>query len=647
MAILSGYAAMAQTCTGSLGEPAFKETFGAGKTYGLGTAFQNGETNLQYAAADCGGDDETYTITTSLGSACKGATWQNIAHDHTGDEFGYFMLVNASYLPSVFYTKKVDGSKLCPNTTYFFGAYIMNILRDLPKTQNYAKPNITFRIESVSGNLLGSYNTGDIPAIKENDPVVFTQYGGFFKSTTSGEDLIIKMINNAPGGAGNDFAMDDITFSPCGELIQTGFGVVTDNTSRSACVHDNLNYNLVSKQTGYNDPDYQWQQNFNDGHGWVNIPGAKSPTLPVSLNNVAAGAHEYRVGIINQAQIGSESCRIYSYPLIVNVYAPPAVTVSPKTNTCIGQPLYLSSTGGDSYLWTGPNNFTSTESSPVVTSHADIIDNGTYQVTVFNHGCATTQQTQVSVFPAPSVAPLNDLTICEGNAVQLNGIGTNVTHYKWLPATGLSNANIANPIASPAATTTYQLSVNNDGCPEVAPTASLTVTVLKKPVADAGKPVKIFEGESVRLQGKITGTSSNTFWGPASYLDNPNSLMPLATPPGDITYTLHAAAAMGCGESTSTVFIRVFKKLIIPNSFSPNNDGVNDLWNIANIDSYPLAEVNIYNRYGNLVFHSIGYPKGWNGTYNYKPLSVGTYYYVIDLKEDNLPKKAGWLLLVR
>ncbi len=646
-AVTVNFKADAQTCTGSLGEPAIKETFGAGKTYGVGISLPSGETNLQYVADECGGQDDTYAITTSTLSSCKGATWQTIGQDHTGNRYGYFMLVNASYAPSIFYTQKVDGSKLCPNTTYFFGAYIMNVLRDLSFTKNYVKPNITFRIESVSGNLLGSFNTGDIPSIKENDPIVFTQYGGFFKSTANGEDLIIKMVNNAPGGLGNDFAMDDISFSPCGELIQIGFGVPTDNASKSACVHDNLSYTLVSAQNGYSNPDYQWQQNFNDGKGWINIAGAKASTLPVSLQNTVAGSYQYRVGILNQAQVGSEACRIYSYPLTVNVYSPPAITVAPTTSTCIGQPLYLSSTGGDSYLWTGPNNFTSTESSPLVTNSASTNNNGTYYVTVANHGCSNLQQTQVSVFPAPSVSPLTDITICEGSSVQLNGNGTNVTHYKWSPATGLSDANVANPTASPSVTTTYILSVNNDGCPEVAPTASLTITVLKKPVADAGKSFKIFEGESIRLQGKVTGTSSSTFWTPASYLDNPNSLTPLAAPPGDLTYTLHAAAAMGCGESTGTVFIRVYKKLGIPNTFTPNNDGINDLWNIVNIDSYPLADVNVYNRYGILVFHSIGYPKAWNGTYNYAPLSIGTYYYMIDLKEDNLPKMSGWLLIAR
>ncbi|MGI4751881.1 MAG: gliding motility-associated C-terminal domain-containing protein [Janthinobacterium lividum] len=645
--------AHAQSCSGNLGSPVINETFGAGKTLGLGPALADGITTMVYEADDCAGPDNLveprglYTIATSMGSACKGATWQTIAHDHTGDKNGYFMIINASDEPSIFYQLRIDGSKLCPNTTYFFGAYIMNILRDLPSTKGYIKPNVTFRIETVSGQLLASFNTGDIPSIKENYPVVFTQYGGTFTTTAKSDDLILKMINNAPGGDGNDLAMDDITFSPCGPVIQTGFNTIADTVSKSACSNANLNYALVSSYRDYINPDYQWQQNNNDGKGWINIAGATSATYPLVLSNAVVGAYQYRVGLLNKSQFGSEACRIYSNPLTVNVYPYPPTNVPATTTTCVDQILTLSSTGGDDYQWTGPNSFTSTESSPIVDYKASSADNGIYYVRVSNHGCPVFQQTQITVYPAPSVAPLTDLTVCEGSTVQLTASGNNVTHYKWSPATGLDHADIANPIASPAVTTTYLVSASNDGCPDVAPTASLTITVLKKPLADAGKSFKIFEGQSVTLQGKETGSYASTVWTPASYLDNANLLTPIATPTADITYTLHVLAAMSCGESTSTVFIRVYKKLLIPNTFSPNNDGINDYWNIGNISNYPNATVSVYNRYGQQVFYSIGYSKAWNGAYNYKPLSVGTYYYVVDLKEDNLPKLSGWLLLAK
>lgn len=636
--------AEAQTCTGSLGAPVINQTFGAGTTFGLGSALAPGVTNLNLAPQDCGGNDGTYTITTFLGSACKGATWQTISRDHTGDANGYMMIINADYSPSLFYTDRVSGSKLCPNTTYQFAAWIMNILRDLPKTKGFIEPNITFIIETVSGTVLKTYTTGDIPA---TDQAIWKQYGTFFTTPPDGPDIVVKMINNAAGGNGNDLALDDITFSPCGPLIQTGFGTIADNADRSNCANDNVNYTLVAAQIGYANPSYQWQQNKNDGNGWANVAGATSASLYVSMNNASIGKYQYRIGVLNAANAGSESCRIYSDPLTINVYPYPITNLAANTTTCVGQPLRLSVTGGDTYQWTGPNNFTSTQQDPVVTSSADSTFDGDYTVTVVKNNCSVTAKTTVKIYPKATVAALNDVTICEGGSTQLMANSTNATHFKWSPSAGLNHDDIANPVASPLVTTTYTVEVNNDGCPDIMPSASATITVLQTPVANAGKSLKIFEGQTAKLNGTAQGSNIITYWTPNSYLDNPKSLTPTTSSPNDITYTLHVESTAGCGQSTSSVFVRVYKKLSIPNTFSPNNDGVNDYWNIKNLNTYPNADVSIYTRYGQRIYQSIGYSKAWNGTYNSSLLPVGTYYYIIDVKDDDLPKLSGWVFLVR
>jgi gliding motility-associated-like protein len=71
---------------------------------------------------------------------------------------------------------------------------------------------------------------------------------------------------------------------------------------------------------------------------------------------------------------------------------------------------------------------------------------------------------------------------------------------------------------------------------------------------------------------------------------------------------------------------------MIPNAFSPNGDGINDTWQIEYLESYPGTTVDIFNRYGQKVFSSVGYTKPWDGKYNGKVLPVGTYYYVINPK---------------
>jgi gliding motility-associated-like protein len=70
----------------------------------------------------------------------------------------------------------------------------------------------------------------------------------------------------------------------------------------------------------------------------------------------------------------------------------------------------------------------------------------------------------------------------------------------------------------------------------------------------------------------------------------------------------------------------------VPNAFSPNGDGINDTWMIQYLDTYPGCTVDVYNRYGQVIFHSTGYSRPWDGRMNGQPLPIGTYYWIIDPK---------------
>ncbi|NCD69296.1 gliding motility-associated C-terminal domain-containing protein [Mucilaginibacter agri] len=622
---------------GSLGKPAVSETFGAGPN--PGGPLPAGVTTLIYQTGACP-DDEYYTIVNSSNSNCFGA-WFNIPSDHTGDPNGYFMLVNASRTPSVFYTQVVKNSELCPNTTYLFNAYIMNVIRGAGSSS--IQPNITFRIETSTGTLLAESESGNI---RTEDTPTWRPYGMTFVSPSNGADVVIKMINNAPGGIGNDLALDDITFSPYGPVIETGFNSTTSNAAQDHCEGDPLIYTLESDQTGYSNPSYQWQSKRPGDVDWTNVPGGNSKNLPVNIPKSVAGVYQYRIGILDGANT-SPNCVIYSDPLVINVHAYPANTLAATTGTCAGSPL-LNATGGDTYDWTAPNGAVFTGPNPTITNMATAGDNGRYRLKITTNGCPTFATTQVTVYQTASVDPIAPPSpICEGSSVQLTAVGHNATHYKWTPSTGLDHDNIPNPIASPNVTTDYQVTVSNDGCSAPVPPALVQVRVLKKPQADAGQTIKMFEGQTVRLKGIVKGDDVTSYWSPPDFLDNPLSPVPRASPTSDITYTLHVVSDRGCTEATSSVFVRVYKKLGIPNTFTPNGDGKNDQWNITNLQTYPNAAVSIYNRSGQQVFQSNGYGIPWDGTYNGSSLPVGTYYYLIDLREDNLPKQSGWLFIAR
>jgi gliding motility-associated-like protein len=90
----------------------------------------------------------------------------------------------------------------------------------------------------------------------------------------------------------------------------------------------------------------------------------------------------------------------------------------------------------------------------------------------------------------------------------------------------------------------------------------------------------------------------------------------------------------------------VLKPIVIPNTFTPNGDGVNDTWIIKELANYPGATVRIFDRYGIQLLYSQGYGKPWDGTYNGKPVPFGVYYYLIDIKQFGEPL-AGYITVIR
>jgi gliding motility-associated-like protein len=622
----------AQTCTGSLGDPIINQDFGSGTN--PGPPLSSSMTNMTYLT-NCP-DDGQYTIANSIGD-CFGNTWYHLDHDHTGNPNGYMMVVNASYQPSVFFTEVANG--LCPNTTYEFAAWIVNIIRPSSCGGAAIKPNITFTISATDGTVLKTYNTGDIPATSSPQ---WVQYGTFFTTPSNAQSVIVTMTNNASGGCGNDFALDDITFRACGPVINLGFGATDGTSNKKLCEGDNARYTLKADVVGSNSPVYQWQYNYY-GKGWSDIPGKTQDTLDIGFVNAIPGAYLYRLGVANGSDISSSQCRVYSPILSVNVNPLPVVPAIPPQTVCSGNTLTLTASGGATYMWTGPN-MAPTSQNPLVINNVSPANAGTYSVTATSDsGCsAAPVLTNVKVVPPVKPAISSDVTICGGENTQLSASGG--LYYRWTPSTGLNNDTIPNPSATPSITTTYHVNISNGGCADSS--KSVTVTVNQPPVANAGGNKTIFQGQSVKLDGALTGDNiTSYYWSPSSFLDNPFSLTPTASPPDDITYTL-TVLSQTCGASTSTVFVKVYQQVIVPNAFSPNNDGVNDYWNIVALVTYPQSSVMVYDRYGQKVYQSTGYAKPWDGTYNGSALPAGTYYYVIDLK-NNTPKIAGWVFIVR
>lgn len=178
-------------------------------------------------------------------------------------------------------------------------------------------------------------------------------------------------------------------------------------------------------------------------------------------------------------------------------------------------------------------------------------------------------------------------------------------------------------------------------------TASITLTVYPLPVLIMGtKSTAVLEGGEVKLQPSfVYGNMLSYLWTPPMYLSSDTAFSPVSKPVNDITYTLTVLAEGGCSVS-DTIFIKVLKSPEVPNAFSPNGDGVNDTWNIKYLESYPGATVDVFNRYGQIVYRSLGYTRPWDGRVQGSPLPIGTYYYIINPKNGK-PPITGSITIIR
>ncbi|MDN3582951.1 gliding motility-associated C-terminal domain-containing protein [Mucilaginibacter flavus] len=599
-----------------VGDAIFSIDFGAGANR-IGPQIDNSDFKTTYSYYPGTPQDGSYTIANSTQGMYTGA-WL-VTGDHTGNPGGYMMVVGANEIPDEFFNQRIRG--LCPNTKYQFSAYLLNLMQF-----DGIKPDITFSVTTTGGTITNP--TGPI-----NNGLGWRQYSITFTTPSTGGDIILKMTNNAGGGYGNDIALDDITFSPYGPTLTPVFD--NNTTSFTACAGDSKTFSLnaqLASDYRYTNPAYQWQ--INDGSGWADIPGATTQSY-LATQPVAAGIYQYRLTSAEAINIGSGPCRVVSQPLTLTVKQPPQAIATATTPVCYGEKLNLFASAGDSYIWTGPGGYTSNQQNPVI--EAGSVLSGTYQVAITTGGCTSTSNVDVELNPKLNPNAGENVSICPGGGITLHATGG--TKFLWSPATGLSDVNTATPFAMPDTTTTYTVMVTSNGC---IARASVTVTVIKDPIADAGPDKQITLGQSTRLDGTASGSNVAYYWTPADYLDDPTKINPIASPTGDITYTLHITSGAPCVVTkTDQVFVSVYKKVIVPNSFSPNNDGFNDTWNIEALYTFPESTIQVFSRYGNIVYQSKGYAKPWDGNTAKGKLPAGTYYYRIDLK--NGTTLSGWV----
>lgn len=304
---------------------------------------------------------------------------------------------------------------------------------------------------------------------------------------------------------------------------------------------------------------------------------------------------------------------------ILHVSPLPAFSLGNDTTLCENETLPFHFTlQNANYMWSDGNT-----SGSYSISHA-----GSYSLTVSQDGCTKADTISINYKPVPQVYLGSDTTLCETQTLLLDATNINAA-YIWQD--GSKNAMYLVTTAGE-----YHVEININDC-----IARDTIKVVYIPL------LKISLGADTTLCKGITYTLEPTINTPANYLWQDGSSQPFFNINTDGIYFL--TASNNCGSVSDSIRITTTVcQLQMPNAFTPNSDGRNDIFRV--IHPFPVKQFHmiIYNRWGQNVFESSDIYKGWNGTFNNKPLPTGTYVWMISLTDLNNKQQTskGSVLLI-
>ncbi len=260
--------------------------------------------------------------------------------------------------------------------------------------------------------------------------------------------------------------------------------------------------------------------------------------------------------------------------------------------------------------------------------------------------CFTDKIVTVTVNAIPSVQFLSLPTAClDQPIIQINQGSqlSNIAGVGFYDGPGINPTGTFNPSAAGVGTHTLSyIFTSANGC---ADTATQQLTVFANPMVDAGPDKAILQGGSITLTPIVMGNNLQYQWLPNTNLSSNSIVNPVTNTTADITYTLTVTGEGNC-KASDDVMVKVLLAPKIPNTFSPNNDGINDKWEISYLFTYPGNKVQVFTRTGKKVFESIGYATPWDGNMQGKSLPVDTYYYIIE-PGNGLKPITGYVTIVK
>jgi gliding motility-associated-like protein len=338
--------------------------------------------------------------------------------------------------------------------------------------------------------------------------------------------------------------------------------------------------------------------------------------------------------------------------ITINVENSPEVIAGPDVATCIGQGVGIVATGNAaSYEWSGGMVTDTTALTTIALPQITTI----YTITGFSpNGCTSEDVLTVTVNDLPSIIMPADQTICQNDTILLDA-NTSGTGFSWSPPARIVNPSVEDALAFPMDNTTFTLHVTDvNGCENE---DVVNITVNPAPGADADAFQKIYLGEKADLTG-TSATGGVTYqWSPVVDVNGDSIIVPPGSPtdpnitvrpPETTTFTLTTTDANGC-RSYDTVTIVVVQEgfVSVPNAFTPNNDGLNDIFNVYTRGKLDLVYFRIFNRWGQLIFEGSKTEyqctqgdspceQGWDGTFKGEPQQAGSYTYVVMIRTSGM-----------
>lgn len=264
--------------------------------------------------------------------------------------------------------------------------------------------------------------------------------------------------------------------------------------------------------------------------------------------------------------------------------------------------------------------------------------------------CQRIDSITINILHKPVANAGKDTTVCYKTNALLVGNASNLSgtvNYLWSPPDSLNTPNAASTIARIDTTRKFTLTVtDNYGC-NFTVNDSMWVYMMPPLVVHAGNDTNAILGRPHQLLGS---GGTNYVWSPAGPLNNPFIARPLATLYNDTWFTVVVTDSIGC-TSSDGVFIKVYEgpMYYVPNAFTPNGDGLNDVFRPIPVGIQSTTSFRVFNRFGELMFQTNKWLEGWDGMYKGKKALGGTYTWMIKGIDKNgkVVEMSGTVILIQ